>query len=128
MGDNEKLDLILSKLDKVDERSDRLEERFDRLELSVRDIKLTLENEINKNIMRVAEGYLDLSRKLRRYVRLLNFLIALHFFSMREKYASVFGEVKDPAGEQTVDCFGDGESGGNHCCHIQRKHLRKDTL
>ncbi|MCM1182294.1 MAG: hypothetical protein NC337_02845 [Roseburia sp.] len=60
MDNNEKLDLIIEKLEKLD----KMEERFDRLEFAVRDIRLTLENETNKNIMRVAEGHLDLSRKL----------------------------------------------------------------
>lgn len=64
MAENEKLDLILSKLGKMDERLDRMDERFDRLENDVTDIKLTLENEIRTNIMRVAEGHLDLYRKL----------------------------------------------------------------
>lgn len=78
MAENEKLDLILSKLgkmdnrldqmdsrlDRMDERFDRMDERFDRLEKDVTDIKLTLENEIRPNIMRVAEGHLDLYRKL----------------------------------------------------------------
>lgn len=93
MGDNEKFDLILSKLDKSEERFDKLEgrfdkfeerfdkfegrvdkleERFDKLDLSVRDIKLTLENETNKNIMRVAEGHLDLSRKLDEALKIEN--------------------------------------------------------
>lgn len=57
MAENEKLDLILSKLDRMDER-------FDQMENDVTDIKLTLENEIRPNIMRVAEGHLDLYRKL----------------------------------------------------------------
>lgn len=64
MAENEKLDLILSKLGKMDERLDRMDERFDRLENDVTDIKLTLENEIRPNIMRVAKGHLDLYRKL----------------------------------------------------------------
>lgn len=78
MAENEKLDLILSKLgqmderldrmdvrfDKIDERLGRMDTRFDRLENDVTDIKLTLENEIRQNIMRVAEGHLDLYRKL----------------------------------------------------------------
>ena len=85
MAENEKLDLILAKLgqmderldrmddrldrmderfDKVDERLDRMDTRFDKLENDVTGIKLTLENEIRQNIMRVAEGHLDLYRKL----------------------------------------------------------------
>lgn len=30
----------------------------------IKSMQLTLENETNKNIMRIAEGHLDLSRKL----------------------------------------------------------------
>lgn len=68
MDSNEKLDLILKKLEKLD----TLEERFDKLELEVREIRLTLENETNKNIMRVAEGHLDLSRKLDEALKIEN--------------------------------------------------------
>ena len=64
MAENEKLDLILSKLGQMDERLDRMDTRFDKLENDVTGIKLTLENEIRQNIMRVAEGHLDLYRKL----------------------------------------------------------------
>ena len=64
MAENEKLDLILSKLGQMDERLDRMDERFDKLENDVTGIKLTLENEIRQNIMHVAEGHLDLYRKL----------------------------------------------------------------
>ena len=53
MTDSEKLDLILSKLEKLDT-----------IENDVKDIKLTIENEIRVNIQRVAEGHLDLSRNL----------------------------------------------------------------
>ncbi len=64
MAENEKLDLILSKLGQMDQRLDRMDTRFDKLENDVTGIKLTLENEIRQNIMCVAEGHLDLYRKL----------------------------------------------------------------
>lgn len=86
MTENEKLDLILAKLDKVDklerdfsefreeldefmaeirEELDELKRRIDKVENDVLGIKITLENEIRTNIMRVAEGHQDLYRKLR---------------------------------------------------------------
>ena len=34
------------------------------MQLSIREIQLTLENETNRNIRIIAEGHLDLSRKL----------------------------------------------------------------
>jgi len=63
MTDSEKLDLILSKLE-------NLEQRTKIIENSVTDIKITIENEIRVNIQRVAEGHLDLSRKLNECIRL----------------------------------------------------------
>lgn len=53
MTERELLEAILLKLEKLDS-----------IENDVRDIKLTLENEVRVNIQRVAEGHLDLSRNL----------------------------------------------------------------
>lgn len=39
-------------------------DKLDKLENKITDIQLTLENETNKNIQIIAEGHLDLSRKL----------------------------------------------------------------
>lgn len=61
MTDTEKLDLILSKFGKVE--NDIADIKLT-LGNDITDIKLTLENEIRPNIMRVAEGHLDLYRKL----------------------------------------------------------------
>lgn len=56
---------------KTDERLDGMDKRLDSLESKVlentegiRRINLCLENEIRPSIMRIAEGHLDLSRKL----------------------------------------------------------------
>lgn len=38
----------------------------------IKDIRLTLENETNRNIMRVAEGHLDISRKLDEALKVEN--------------------------------------------------------
>ena len=46
------------------ERIDHLEEEVDEIDRKVRSMNLTLENETNKNITIIAEGHLDLSRKL----------------------------------------------------------------
>ena len=64
MNDNEKLDLILSKMQGFEQRFDKLEQRTDNLEKEIRKINLTLENVTNRNISIIAEGHLDLSRKL----------------------------------------------------------------
>lgn len=68
---DEKLDLILFKLEdndamfeNIDTRLDNIDVRLNAVETDVKDIKLTLENEIRVNIQRVAEGHLDLARNL----------------------------------------------------------------
>lgn len=61
-----------SKMDKMDARMNKMESKLDKLDYDVRDVKLTLENETNRNIMRVAEGHLDLSRKLDEALKIDN--------------------------------------------------------
>lgn len=91
MTDSEKLDFILSKItnfdekitsldgkvtsldEKVtslDEKVSSLDERLVKIENDVTDIKMTFENELRVNIQRVAEGHLDLSRKLNECIKL----------------------------------------------------------
>ena len=84
MTDSEKLDLILSKMDQMEARMDQMEAKIDRMESrmdqmeaklnqvesDVRDMKVTIENEIRVNIQRVAEGHLDLSRNLHEAMKI----------------------------------------------------------
>lgn len=63
---NNKLEATDKKLAEADKKLDKL----DKLENDVTDIKLTLENEIRTSIIRVAEGHLDLSRKLSESARI----------------------------------------------------------
>lgn len=68
MTDSEKLDLLLKKVNTIEEKSNAIE-------IDVKDIKLTLENEIRVNIQRVAEGHLDLSRNLHEAMKHNNELL-----------------------------------------------------
>lgn len=43
---------------------------LDPIQKEVRNIQLTLENETNVNIKRIAEGHLDLSRKLNEAIKI----------------------------------------------------------
>ena len=102
MTDSEKLDLILNKLDSMDQKMGSLEDEVSTLKDEIRtlktevdalkdevstlksevdtlkqsntDIKLTIENELNRNIQLVAEGHLDLNRKLEEVMRPVNAL------------------------------------------------------
>ena len=51
-----------------------LKSEVDTLKQSNTDIKLTIENELNRNIQLVAEGHLDLNRKLEEVMRPVNAL------------------------------------------------------
>ena len=60
----ERMDRLEERMDQLEERMDRLEERVDTMERDVSDVKVTLENEIRTNIIRIVDGHLDLSRNL----------------------------------------------------------------
>ena len=72
MTDSEKLDLLLKQIGAMDDRFTQLDNRIMKLENGVTDIRLTLENETGPNIRRVAEGHLDLSRKLDEALKVEN--------------------------------------------------------
>ncbi len=72
MNNSEKLDLLIQKfegvdkrLDGIDTRLDGIDTRLDNMETDIKDIKITIENELRVNIQRIAEGHLDLDRKLK---------------------------------------------------------------
>lgn len=59
-----RLDKVEARLDHMEARLDNMDSRFDKVEAKVTEVQMTLENETNKNISIIAEGHLDLSRKL----------------------------------------------------------------
>lgn len=68
---NERLDGMDKRFEGIDRRFEGMDKRFDSLEAKVlnnteeiKKINLCLENEIRPSIMRIAEGHLDLNRKL----------------------------------------------------------------
>lgn len=79
MTDSEKLDSILDKITDLNEKLDCLDKKVRVVESDIQEVKervirtdITVENEIRVNIQRVAEGHLDLSRKLNESIRLSN--------------------------------------------------------
>ena len=67
-----RLDKVDSRLDKVDSRLDKMDSRLDKVESKVTEVQMTLENETNKEIRIIAEGHLDLSRKLDEALKVEN--------------------------------------------------------
>ncbi len=61
---DEKLQPIESDMTDTKSNIANLTNSVDIIKNEIRNIQLTLENETNRNIMRIAEGHLDLSRKL----------------------------------------------------------------
>lgn len=57
MTDSEKLDLILAEMQEMKKDINDIKQKATKIDL-------TIENELRTNIMRVAEGHLDLSRNL----------------------------------------------------------------
>ena len=60
-GDTQELK---ARVTSVENRLDSVENKLDKVEDAVTGVKLHLENATDKNILTVAEGHLDLSRKL----------------------------------------------------------------
>ena len=67
MTDNELLSAIGNIFDK---KLEPINERLNAIEKKVTSLEVTLENETNRNIKVIAEGHLDLSRKLNEAVRI----------------------------------------------------------
>ena len=65
-----RFDRIDVRLDEMDARFDRIDTKIEDLELEVRAIKFIIENEISRNVKIIAEGHLDLSRKLSETIKI----------------------------------------------------------
>ena len=48
----------------MNEESKAILQKLEEIDKKIRDIQLTLENETNRNIKLIAEGYMDWNRKL----------------------------------------------------------------
>ena len=66
---DEKINSMDEKINTMDEKINSMDERISVMDADVKSVKLTIENEIRTNIMRVAEGHLDLSRSLKEAVK-----------------------------------------------------------
>lgn len=64
MTDSEKIDLLLNEMSIIKEDISYMKEDISSTKEELTSVKLTLENVINRNINIIAEGHLDISRKL----------------------------------------------------------------
>ena len=64
------LGIIDARLDKVESRLGKVESRLDKVESDIKDIKMTIENEIKPAISIIAEGHLNLDRKLENIIKM----------------------------------------------------------
>lgn len=63
---------VNNRLDGIDNRLNGMDSRLESVENSITDVKLHLENVTDKNIRIVAEGHLDLNRKLDEALKIQN--------------------------------------------------------
>lgn len=70
MTDTEKLDTLIELVKDNNKRLENVEKEINNIQKEVTGIKVTLENETDRNIRVIAEGHLDLSRKLNEVVRI----------------------------------------------------------
>lgn len=63
-----RFDNLEGRFENLEGKFDKLEKKVDHLDLDVRDIKLSIDNEINPKINIIAEGRLNLNRKLDYYI------------------------------------------------------------
>lgn len=61
---NEKISSMESKISGIESKISGMEEKMTKMQEDILNIQLTLENVTNRNIKIIAEGHLDLSRKL----------------------------------------------------------------
>ena len=63
------IEIMQKRLDSVESNIEIMQKKIDNMECDIKNIKITVEDEIRQNIKRVAEGHLDLSRNLHRAVK-----------------------------------------------------------
>jgi len=89
MGENEKLDLILEKVSDIDKKVSDIDEKVSDIDKRLKKVEISLENETNKNIQLIAEGHLNLDRKLDEALKTLQPNTMYHL-----KVNHLDGEVK----------------------------------
>ena len=67
-----RIDNLDSRIDNLDSRMDKLDSRMDTLEQDVRDIKLTIENDINRKISVLYDTHVDSLRYRQELIKVID--------------------------------------------------------
>ncbi len=68
----EKVSQIDEKVEKLDQRVEKLDQRVEKIDKRVKSVELSMENELTRNIKIIAEGHLNLNRKLDEALKVEN--------------------------------------------------------
>ena len=93
------MDKICVQMDGMQDRMEEMNERLGRVESKTTDIQLTIENEIRKNIQTIAEGHLDLNRKLDDSLKVNNEkeIMKLHLTHLENEVRQIKERLGEPA-------------------------------
>ena len=96
---DERLEKMNERLEKMNGRLEEMNGRLGRVESKTTDIQLTIENEIRKNIQTIAEGHLDLNRKLDDSLKVNNEkeIMKLHLTHLENEVRQIKERLGEPA-------------------------------
>ena len=87
------------RMDEMGERMDEMNERLGRVEAKTTDIQLTIENDIRHSIRIIAEGHLDLNRKLDESMKVNHEkeLMLVRLNHMETQIREIKNKIEEPA-------------------------------
>ena len=98
-GMQDRMEEMNERLEKMNGRLEEMNGRLGRVESKTTDIQLTIENEIRKNIQTIAEGHLDLNRKLDDSLKVNNEkeIMKLHLTHLENEVRQIKERLGEPA-------------------------------
>ena len=96
---DKRMDKMDKRMNKMDKRMDTIDKRLVNLEHTTKDIQLTIENEIRPNIQTIAEGHLDLNRKLDEALKVENEkeIMKIHLTHLENEVRRIKEKQGEPA-------------------------------
>ena len=94
-----RMDEMSGRMDEMNNRMDEMNERLGRVEAKTTDIQLTIENDIRRSINIIAEGHLDLNRKLDESMKVNHEkeLMLVRVNHMETQIREILNKIEDPA-------------------------------